>query len=68
MIATSLAAKPIPFSPCARALYTDRYGEQLSKLQAAEWAEQEYPQWASLIQNTAAVATAYGNWRAAIGN
>jgi hypothetical protein len=38
------------FTMC-RALYTDRYGEQLSKLQAAAWAEQEYPQWASLIEN-----------------
>lgn len=38
------------FTLC-RALYTDRYGEQLSKLQAARWAEQEYPQWASLIQD-----------------
>jgi hypothetical protein len=34
-----------------RALYTTTYGEQLSKPQAAAWAAQEYPQWASLIHN-----------------
>lgn len=34
-----------------RGLYTHRYGEQVSKRQAAEWAQQELPEWASLIQN-----------------
>lgn len=34
-----------------RGLYTLKHGEQLSKLQAANWAQQEFPQWANLIQN-----------------
>jgi hypothetical protein len=34
-----------------RALYTLKYGEQVSKKQAAVWAEKEFPEWASLIQN-----------------
>jgi hypothetical protein len=34
-----------------RALYACHYGEQVSKRQAALWAQQELPQWASLIQN-----------------
>jgi aminoglycoside adenylyltransferase-like protein len=34
-----------------RALYTYRNGEQVSKKQAAVWAEQEFPEWSSLIQN-----------------
>jgi hypothetical protein len=34
-----------------RALYTLKYGEQVSKKQAALWAEQEFPEWAWLIQN-----------------
>jgi hypothetical protein len=33
-----------------RALYTLRYGEQVSKSQAALWAEKEFPEWASLIE------------------
>lgn len=34
-----------------RSLYTCRHGEQISKLQAARWAQQELPQWSNLIQN-----------------
>jgi predicted nucleotidyltransferase len=34
-----------------RALYTSQKGEQVSKKRAALWAEKEFPQWASLIQN-----------------
>ncbi len=34
-----------------RALYTLKYGEQVSKKQAALWAEKEFPEWASLIEN-----------------
>jgi predicted nucleotidyltransferase len=34
-----------------RALYTLKYGEQVSKKQAALWAEKEFPEWASLFQN-----------------
>src|SRR6266496_5041996 len=34
-----------------RALYTLKYGEQVSKKQAALWAEKEFPAWASLIEN-----------------
>jgi Domain of unknown function (DUF4111) len=34
-----------------RALYTLKYGEQVSKKQAALWAEKEFPEWASPIQN-----------------
>jgi predicted nucleotidyltransferase len=33
-----------------RALYTSTYGEQVSKKQAALWAEKELPEWSSLIQ------------------
>jgi predicted nucleotidyltransferase len=33
-----------------RAMYTLRYGEQVSKKQAAQWAEKEFPEWASLIE------------------
>jgi hypothetical protein len=33
-----------------RALYTLKYGEQVSKKQAAVWAEKEFPEWASLIE------------------
>lgn len=33
-----------------RALYTLRYGVQVSKKQAALWAEKEFPEWASLIE------------------
>ena len=33
-----------------RGLHTLRHGEQLSKKQAAEWAEKELPQWATLIR------------------
>lgn len=32
-----------------RALYTLRFGEQPSKIQAAAWAKQELPEWAGLI-------------------
>jgi len=34
-----------------RALYTLNYGEQVSKKQAALWAEKEFPEWASFIEN-----------------
>lgn len=34
-----------------RALYTLKYGEQVSKKQAALWAEKEFPEWASLIEH-----------------
>ena len=34
-----------------RALYTMTHGEQISKPQAAAWAAQRYPQWATLIHN-----------------
>lgn len=34
-----------------RALYAYKNGEQVSKKQAALWAEQELPEWSSLIQN-----------------
>ncbi|MCC6166507.1 MAG: DUF4111 domain-containing protein, partial [Caldilineaceae bacterium] len=42
-----------------RALYTCRHGAQVSKRQAALWAIETYPQWASLI--TQALA-----WRIAL--
>jgi predicted nucleotidyltransferase len=34
-----------------RSLYTYKHGEQVSKKQAALWAQKQLPQWASLIQN-----------------
>ncbi len=34
-----------------RGLYTSRYGEQVSKRQAALWAAETLPEWVSLIQN-----------------
>lgn len=34
-----------------RALYTHRHGEQVSKDQAARWAAEQFPEWATLIQN-----------------
>ncbi len=34
-----------------RGLYTYKNGEQVSKLQAARWAEQQLPEWAPLIRN-----------------
>lgn len=34
-----------------RALYTLKYGEQVSKNHAALWVQQEFPEWASLMQN-----------------
>jgi len=34
-----------------RALYADRNGEEVSKLQAAAWAEGQLPAWAPLIRN-----------------
>jgi hypothetical protein len=34
-----------------RALYTCKNGEQVSKIKAASWAEQELPEWSSLIRN-----------------
>jgi predicted nucleotidyltransferase len=43
------------FTVC-RALYTLRYGEQVSKRQAALWAMKAYPQWAGLIEK------AFGWW------
>jgi hypothetical protein len=41
-----------------RALYTDRHGDQVSKLQAARWARRELPDWAGLIDRAV-------GWRAA---
>jgi Domain of unknown function (DUF4111) len=38
------------FTMC-RALYTCKHGEQVSKRQAALWAQKELPAWSSLIQN-----------------
>ncbi len=37
-----------------RALYTVKHGQQVSKPKAAAWAAQEYPEWASLINNAVA--------------
>jgi len=37
-----------------RALYTVKNGEQVSKQKAAAWAQQELPEWATLIQNALA--------------
>jgi hypothetical protein len=34
-----------------RALYACHYGEQVSKKQAAEWAQARWPEWATLIHN-----------------
>ncbi|MBC7813538.1 MAG: DUF4111 domain-containing protein [Burkholderiales bacterium] len=34
-----------------RAMYAIKYGEQVSKLRAAEWAANEFPAWATLIKN-----------------
>ena len=34
-----------------RALYTHKNGEQVSKRQAALWAQAELPEWSELIQN-----------------
>jgi predicted nucleotidyltransferase len=42
-----------------RALYTYRNGEQVSKKQAAEWAEQQLPEWEPLIQRALAWRKAY---------
>jgi len=33
-----------------RALYTCRHGQQLSKVQAAQWAAREFPEWAEVIE------------------
>lgn len=41
------------FSIC-RALYACRNGEQVSKREAAMWAQKELPEWAGLIQNALA--------------
>jgi predicted nucleotidyltransferase len=41
-----------------RALYASQNGEQASKKQASLWAQEQFPQWASLIQNALV-------WRAA---
>ncbi len=42
-----------------RALYTLRYGEQPSKLKAAQWAMQELPDWSPLIQQALQWRKAY---------
>lgn len=34
-----------------RGLYASKYGEQVSKAQAAAWAQQELPEWSTLIEN-----------------
>ena len=33
-----------------RACYASKHGEQVSKKQAARWAQQQWPEWAVLIQ------------------
>lgn len=33
-----------------RGMYAIRFGKQVSKLKAASWAEEQYPEWAELIQ------------------
>jgi predicted nucleotidyltransferase len=42
-----------------RALYTIRHGEQVSKIRAAAWAEQELPEWSATIQNALAWRRTY---------
>lgn len=42
-----------------RALYTTRFGEHVSKGEAAAWAQGELPEWAGLIRNALA-------WRVAV--
>jgi hypothetical protein len=37
-----------------RALHTHRHGEQVSKRQAARWAQEELPEWAGLIEDALA--------------
>ena|SRR5947209_9438239 len=44
-----------------RALYTYKNGEQVSKRQAALWAEKELPEWSSLIQNALVWRDAWRN-------
>ena len=44
-----LPAQAYAILTMCRALYTCAHGEQLSKIQAAAWAKQAYPQWAALI-------------------
>lgn len=34
-----------------RSLYVYEHGEQVSKIQAAQWASQKYPEWAAFIKN-----------------
>jgi predicted nucleotidyltransferase len=34
-----------------RALYSSKYGDQVSKKQAAHWAQKELPEWSALIKN-----------------
>lgn len=46
-----LKAQAYAILTLCRALYSLKHGEQTSKKQAGLWAMQEYPQWASLIQN-----------------
>ena len=37
-----------------RAMYASRYGQQVSKNQAASWVKQEFPHWASLVDSAIA--------------
>jgi hypothetical protein len=49
--AQNLPSQAYAILTVCRALYTTRYGEQLSKAQAASWAAKELPQWSATIQN-----------------
>jgi Aminoglycoside adenylyltransferase, C-terminal domain len=46
-----------------RALYTHRTGNHTSKSHAAPWAQQEFPEWAGLIQEALATRAAPGEYR-----
>jgi Domain of unknown function (DUF4111) len=51
-----------------RALYAWKNGEQASKRQAALWAQEHLPQWASLIQNALAWRDAWRDEEVAVDN
>lgn len=42
-----------------RALYTSTHGDQLAKHRAAAWAQQQFPQWRTLIQDALLWRTAW---------
>jgi predicted nucleotidyltransferase len=48
--AQSLPAQAYAILTLCRAWYADRSGEQVSKKKAAQWAEQQAPEWAPLIR------------------